>query len=192
MIVLISVVAVLVILGLMIAGMYNGLVAKDTAVEGKWGNVQASYQRRADLIPNLVDTVKGYKDYEQATLTKITELRSSAASAQANMKAAKNVNDINAASGEMDSILSRLLVIVEAYPDLKASQNFLALQDELAGTENRITYARTEYNDAVKAYKTGVRTFPRNIIAGMFGFSVDKWEMFQADEGAEKAPKVVI
>jgi len=173
-----------------VAGMYNGLVNADETVKNKWGNVQTAYQRRADLIPNLVDTVKGYKNYEQETLTKITELRSQAGQAQKDVKSAKTTAEIDAAGSEMSSVMSRLLVIVEAYPDLKASQNFLSLQDELSGTESRIKYERDNYNEAVKAYGVKTRSFPTNILAGMFGFNSDRYKMFEAAAGAEKAPKV--
>jgi LemA protein len=173
-----------------VAGMYNGLVNADVNVKAKWGNVQTAYQRRADLIPNLVDTVKGYKNYEQETLTKITELRSQAGQAQNDVKAAKTPAEIDAAGTEMSSVMSRLLVIVEAYPDLKASQNFLSLQDELSGTENRIKYERDNYNTAVQAYEVKTRSFPTSMLAGMFGFNFDRYKMFEAQAGAENAPKV--
>lgn len=169
---------------------YNSLVAKDTMIENKWGNVMTAYQRRADLIPNLVETVKGAKNFEQETQIKIAEIRSQAGQAKAAVNNAKDIGDLQNAGMEMNSALSRLLVIVEAYPELKSNQNFLALQDELAGTENRVKYERDEYNNAVREYKTAVRSFPTNIIAGMFGFSVDKWKMFEAEKGAEKVPKV--
>lgn len=188
--ILATIFVILVLFGLSIVGKYNSLVGLDTTVEQKWGNVQTAYQRRADLIPNLVDTVKGYRDFEKETLTEITALRSQAGQTQSSVQSAKTPAELQAASGEMSSVLSRLLVIVEAYPDLKASQNFLALQDELAGTENRIKWERDEYNIVVKNYKQATRTFPGNIIAGMFGFSTDKWAMFEAEAGAEKAPKV--
>lgn len=168
--------------------MYNGLVSADTTVENKWGNVQSSYQRRADLIPNLVDTVKGYRDFEKETLTKITELRSQAGQIKSTVGKAETPAELQIASDDMSSVLSRLLVIVEAYPDLKASQNFLSLQDELAGTENRINYERNEYNNVVRNYKYKTRQFPTNIIAGMFGFMEGKWSMFESKEGAEEAP----
>lgn len=173
-----------------VIGMYNGIVAKDVAVDKAWANVQSTYQRRADLIPNLVDTVKGAKNFEQQTLTQITQLRGEAVSASAKVQAATSADQITSANGEVSSVLSRLLVIVEAYPDIKSTQNFLALQDEIAGTENRINFARDNYNTAVQQYQVAVRTFPGNIAAGVFGFSADRHKPFAADQGAEKAPKV--
>ena len=154
-----------VLLALWFFGSYNGLVKLDTTSEQKWGNVQNAYQRRADLIPNLVATVKAYSDYEGDVLTEITNARASVGQA-------------------------RLLVVVEAYPNLKANENYLDLQAQLEGTENRINTERAYYNEAVQKYKQKVRSFPSNIVAGMFGFSLEKWNMFQADQGAEKAPDV--
>lgn len=192
--VLLGVLAVLLIIaiggGLAYMGLYNSLVAKDVDVENKWAKVASAYQRRADLIPNLVETVKGARDFEEETQTKIAELRSRAGSAQQQAAGADSIEDLQNANAEMSSVLSRLLVIVEAYPDLKANQNFLSLQDELAGTENRIKYERDNYNDAVQSYKTAVRTFPGSLVAGMSGLSADKWKMFEADQGADKAPTV--
>ncbi len=186
-----GVIAVLVILLILsFVGMYNTLVSKDVFVEKAWGNVQASYQRRADLIPNLVDTVKGSRDFEQQTQTQIAQLRSEAGTASSKVQSAQSPNELQQAGGELSSVLSRLLVIVEAYPDLKSNQNFLALQDELAGTENRIVFERNNFNGAVADYKRAVRSFPTNIIAGMFGFSVDKHQTFQADSAAQTVPDV--
>ena len=167
---------------------YNGLVTKDEGVKKAWGDVQSKYQRRADLIPNLIETVKGYKTYEQDVLENIVKLRSEAGQAKVQVDDATSPAQLEAAMGSLDGVLSRLLVVVERYPDLKASQNFLALQDELAGTENRISVARDRYNDAVKLYNVKTRRFPTNIVANMFGF-VQK-EMFKAESGAETAPKV--
>jgi len=192
--VLLGVLAVMLIIaigaGLAGVGIYNSMVGKDVDVENKWAKVQSAYQRRADLIPNLVETVRGARDFEAETQTKIAELRSQAGSAQQQVASAKSTEDLQSANAEMSSVLSRLLVIVEAYPDLKANQNFLSLQDELAGTENRIKFERDNYNDAVQSYKTAVRTFPGSVIAGMTGFSADKWSMFSAEQGAEKPPEV--
>ena len=167
---------------------YNGLVSTDENVNQKWANVQTAYQRRADLIPNLVETVNGYKNYEGQTLTEIAKLRSEAGQAKIDVSKAASPEAMQAASQNMDGVLSRLLVIVENYPDLKANQNFLALQDELAGTENRIKVERDNYNVAVKDYNLKVRRFPSNLIAGMFGFDIKN--PFEADKGAENAPKV--
>ena len=192
--VLIGAIALIVIIavgaGLMWMGIYNSLVGKDVDVENKWAKVQSAYQRRADLIPNLVETVKGARDFESETQTKIAELRSQAGTAKQEVADAKTVDDLENANQEVSTVVSRLLVVVEAYPDLKANTNFLALQDELAGTENRIKFERDNYNDAVKSYKTAVRSFPESIVADRSGFSQDKWKMFEADEGAENAPKV--
>lgn len=177
-------------IGSWIAGTYNTLVGKDTAVENKWAFVQTAYQRRADLIPNLVDTVKEAKNFEQQTQTQIAELRSQAGQAKIDISNAKDIDQLQAANAQTSSILSKLMVIVEAYPDLKSNANFLALQDELANTENKIKWERDEYNNAVMDYKVTTRSFPTNFIAGMFGFSQDKWKMFQADATAQNAPNV--
>ena len=173
-----------------VMGKYNGLVRIDTEVQNRWGYVQSAYQLRADKIPNLVETVKGAKNFEQETLIKIAELRSQAGQAKIDVGNAKDVAELEQAESSMRSVLSRLMVIVENYPDLKSNQNFLALQDEISETENKIQFERNKYNEAVKGYQTGVRMFPGNIIAGMFGFGVDKHKMFQAEDGAQKAPKV--
>ncbi len=183
-------VVVLIILILIgwVVGAYNGLVSLDEGVGEKWANVQSAYQRRADLIPNLIETVKGYKNYEQETLTKITELRSEAGQAKIAVDSATTPEQLQTGMASMDGVLSRLLVIVEAYPDLKASENFLSLQDELAGTENRVKVERDIFNKAVRDYNVKVRRFPSNIIAGMFDFETKT--MFEAEAGTENAPKV--
>lgn len=180
-IVLIVIASVIVLSVLWVAGSYNGLVRSDEDVNNKWANVQSAYQRRADLIPNLVETVKGYASHEEEVLTAITNARSKIGSAQTPSEYAD-------ADAELSSALSRLLVVVENYPNLKANENFLSLQDELAGTENRIKTERDLYNNAVRGYNVKVRRFPTNIIAGMFSF--EKREMFEAESGAETAPKV--
>jgi LemA protein len=182
-IVLLVILAVFVAGILIVAGMYNSLVQNDVAAGKAWGNVQTAYQRRADLIPNLVATVQGVANFEKSTYTAVTEARSGWTNA-------KTSEEKVAAAQSMDSALSRLLVVMENYPDLKANQNFLALQDELSGTENRVKFERDNYNKAVQAYQLSVRSFPTNIMAGMFGFSADKWKMFEADQGAQNAPKV--
>lgn len=179
-------------IGSWIAGTYNTLVGKDTTVENKWAFVQTAYQRRADLIPNIVDTVRAAKEFEHDTQTEVAQLRSQAGQAQINVQNAKDIEQLQAANGEMSSVLSRLMVIVEKYPDLKANQNFLDLQSELTNTENKIKWERDNYNNAVMDYKVTVRSFPTNFIAGMFGFGQDKWKMFQSDAGAEKAVDVGI
>jgi LemA protein len=173
--------AILLLMVLWVMGSYNGLVSSDESVNEKWANVQTAYQRRADLIPNLVETVKQYSDYEGSVLTEITNARASVG--KANTPA-----ELQAADAELNSALSKLLVVVENYPNLKANENYLSLQDELAGTENRIKTERDIFNNAVKGYNIKVRRFPTNIIAGMFGF--EKKEGFEAAEGAENAPSV--
>jgi LemA protein len=179
--VLIGIGVVVVMLLLWVAAAYNGLVRSDENVNEKWGNVEADYQRRADLIPNLVATVQQYTDYEGDLLRDVTAARSA-------WTGANTQGEQVAAAQNMDSALARLMVVVENYPELKANQNFLGLQDELAGTENRIKYSRTEYNAAVRSYNQRVRVFPGNMIAGMFDFETRT--MFEAQEGAENAPDV--
>lgn len=179
-----GVVLVLLILVGWFAGSYNSLVRYDEGVTEAWGNVEVQYQRRADLIPNLVETVKGFTDQEQKILLGVTEARSAWTTAKNSGSIDKQIT----AANNMDGALSRLLVTVEAYPDLKSNQNFLSLQDELAGTENRVSVARTRYNEIVRVYNTKVRSFPTNIIAGMFSF--EKATTFEADEGSDAAPQV--
>jgi LemA protein len=181
-------IAIVVILIFWFVGMYNGLVSRDEGVKKAWGDVQSVYQRRADLIPNLVETVRGYRDYERETLESIVQLRTDATQAKIDVDSATTPEQLQAAMGGMDSVLSKLLVVVERYPDLKASQNFLALQDQLEGTENRISVERQRFNDAVRDYNIRTRRFPTNIVASMFGFT--QKEMFSADAGAEKVVKV--
>ena len=186
-IIILALVAVLVIWGV---GVYNGLVSKQENVEKAVGNVQTAYQKRADLIPNLVATVKNYAEYEAGTLTAVVEARAKATSVtlDANNLTEENLKAFQAAQDEMSSALSRLLVTVEQYPDLKANQNYLDLQSKLEGCENSIANARREFNETVRDYNTTVRRFPGNIIAGMFGFDTKPY--FEASEGAEKAPDV--
>ncbi len=169
---------------------YNGLVSSQESVEKAWGNVENQYQRRADLIPNLVETVKGYAKHEQETLEGVIEARANATKVTidpTNMTP-EDLQKYQAAQGEVGSALSRLIAVAENYPDLKANQNFLDLQSQLEGTENRITVARNDFNEAARTYNTQRRTFPTNIIASIFNFG-DK-PYFQAQEGADKAPKV--
>ncbi|MBW3015199.1 LemA family protein [Candidatus Woesearchaeota archaeon] len=173
--------AVLLLFVFWIVGSYNGLVRSDETVNEKWANVQSAYQRRADLIPNLVETVKQYSDYEGEVLTEITNARAS-------IGKAGNPAELQAAGEELNSALARLLVVVENYPNLKANENYLSLQDELAGTENRIKVERDNFNKEVRNLNIKVRRFPTNIVAAMFGF--EKREMFEADEGTENAPDV--
>ena len=169
---------------------YNKLVKSDEAVTAQWSNVENQYQRRSDLIPNLVATVKGYAEHEQSTLEGVINARAKATQVTVD---ATNLNEqtmaqFQAAQGEVSSALSRLLVSVERYPDLKANQNFMDLQAQLEGTENRIAYQREEFNKVAREYNTLIRKFPNNIIAGMSGFIAKPY--FKAEAGAEQAPKV--
>lgn len=169
---------------------YNGLVSMDEGVQNKWADVETQYQRRADIIPNLVNTVKGYAAHEKETLESVVKARSEATSVKidpSNMTAEQMAQYQNAQNG-VTSALSKLLLVVEKYPDLKANQNFQELQSQLEGTENRIAVARRDYNAVAKEYNTAVRKFPKNILAGMFGF--EKKEYFEAQEGSEAAPEV--
>lgn len=169
---------------------YNTMIEKQEAVTAQWSQVENVYQRRSDLIPNLVSTVKGYADFEQETLTAVIEARAKATSVNvdASKLDASSIQNFQAAQDGLSSALSKLMVVVERYPDLKANQNFLELQSQLEGTENRIAVERKKYNETAQAYNTYIRKFPNNMIAGMFDF--EKSEYFEADAGAEKAPKV--
>ena len=169
---------------------YNGLVSMDEGVQTKWADVETQYQRRADLIPNLVNTVKGYAAHESETLQAVVEARAKATSVNidpSNMSAEQIANFQKAQDG-VSSALGRLLVTVEKYPDLKANENFRELQAQLEGTENRISVARRDYNEAARKYNTTLRSFPKNILAGMFSF--EKKAYFEAQEGSEQAPTV--
>ena len=169
---------------------YNSMVDKDEAVKGQWANVENSYQRRADLIPNLVNTVKGYADFEQETLTKVIEARAKATQTTIDPSnlTPESIAAFQEAQGGLSGALSRLLVTVERYPELKANQSFLELQAQLEGTENRISVERKKFNDMVLEYNTYVRNFPNNLIAGMFKF--DQKGYFEAREGADEVPTV--
>lgn len=169
---------------------YNSMVKLDEKVSEQWAQVENVYQRRADLIPNLVNTVKGYANFEKDVLTSVTEARAKATSVNvdASKLSPESIQQFQAAQGQLSSALSKLLVVVEKYPDLKANQNFLELQAQLEGTENRIAVERNKFNTVTQEYNTKIRTFPNNITAGMFGFS--KKGYFEADKGAEKAPEV--
>ena len=183
-------VGIIVILVIWAISGYNGMVEMDEQVQNKWANVEAQYQRRADLIPNLVSTVKGYAKHEQQTLEDVVKARSEATQVKVdaeNLTPEKLAAFQKAQSG-VSSALGRLLAVAENYPDLKANQNFLELQSQLEGTENRITVARKDFNDAAKSYNQSIRQFPKNILAGMFGF--EKKSYFEAEAGSEKAPKV--
>lgn len=173
-----------------IKGSYNSMVSMDEGVKAQWSQVENVYQRRSDLIPNLVSTVKGYADFEKETLTQVIEARAKATSVNINpdkLDAQSLQNFQNAQSG-LSSALSKLMVVVEKYPELKANQGFLELQAQLEGTENRITVERMKFNESAQAYNTFIRSFPKNIFAGMFEF--EKKAYFEAEKGAEKAPKV--
>ncbi|MGV3539246.1 MAG: LemA family protein [Rufibacter sp.] len=169
---------------------YNTMVELDEQVSGQWGQVQNAYQRRADLVPNLVNTVKGAANFEKETLTQVMEARAKATSVNLNADqlTPENIQKFQAAQGQLSGSLSRLLATVEAYPDLKANQNFLELQAQLEGTENRISVERNKFNTTVQEYNTYIRSFPRNIYAGWFDF--EKKGYFEADAGAQKAPTV--
>lgn len=169
---------------------YNGLVSKDEQVASAWANVETVYQRRADLIPNLVNTVKGYAAHESETLAQVTEARAKSTSMTIDPSTATpaQMEAWMRAQGEVGSALGRLIAISENYPELKADKNFLELQKQLEGTENRISTERRKYNETVRLYNTKIRRFPTNLIAGMFGF--EKRVMFEAQEGAEVAPVV--
>ena len=169
---------------------YNGLVKMDEGVGTAWSNVENQYQRRADLIPNLVNTVKGYAAHEKETLDAVVAARTRATQMTVNADdlTPEKLQAYQKAQGEVGSALGRLLAITENYPDLKANQNFLELQAQLEGTENRISVERRNFNEAAKNYNTAIRTFPRNLLAGMFGF--EKRPYFEAEEGASKAPEV--
>lgn len=169
---------------------YNGLVSQDEAINGQWANVETSYQRRADLIPNLVNTVKGYADFEQETLTQVIEARAKATSVTVDPSnlTPEAIAQFESAQQGVSSALSRLLVTVERYPELKANQNFLELQNQLEGTENRINMERRKYNEAVKAFNGAIRRFPKSMVANMAG--LDQRGYFKSAEGADVAPKV--
>ena len=185
--ILIGVIAVIVIY---VIFAYNGLVSKQEQLRSKWSQVETQYQRRSDLIPNLVATVKGYAKHESNTLREVMEARSKATQININPEKldAESLAQYNKAQGELSQALGRLLMITENYPDLKASEQFTSLQAELSGCENRIAVARDRYNDAAKKYNISRRRFPNNLFASAFGFSEVAY--FKADEGSEKAPKV--
>ncbi|MFN4315746.1 MAG: LemA family protein [Chitinophagaceae bacterium] len=182
--------AILIIFGVWGCSSYNGVVKLDESVNKSLNNVNAEYQRRLDLVDNLVNTVKGAANFEKETLTQLTEARARAGSINltADQLTPENIAKFQAAQQQMTGALNRLLVTVEAYPDLKANANFLKLQGQLEGIENDIRNARMNFNNAINSYNTKVRSFPMNLLAGMFGFSTK--EGFKAEEGAEKAPKV--
>jgi LemA protein len=179
-----------VILYRVFAGSYNNMVTKEEQVTGAWSQVENVYQRRADLIPNLVNTVKGYADFEQETLQGVIEARSKATGINVNTDdlSPEKIQQFQQAQQGLSSALSRLMVVVERYPDLKANQNFIKLQDQLEGTENRIAVERRRFNEVTQEYNTYIRKFPQAMLAGMYGF--EKKGYFEADQGAENAPEV--
>jgi len=170
-----------IIIAVSLVGIYNSLVTKSQAVDAQWSQVETQYQRRFDLIPNLANSVKGMMQQEQTVFLAIAEARTKYGAAQ-------TVNEKAVAAGEVETALGRLLAVIENYPDLKSSQNVTQLMDELAGTENRISVERRRFNDLVRDYNTQIKTFPTNMLAGMFGFSEKQY--FQSVSGAETAPKV--
>ena len=180
-IILIAIIGIVAILGLSAVGTYNGLVTSREAVTTEAANIDTYLQRCADLIPNLVNTVKGFTNHENEIIDKIT-------SARENLLKANTTEEKLAANNELTKDLNALMVIVENYPDIKSSENFIALQDELSGTENRIATARKDYNEAAKSYNTKLQSFPTNIIAGMFNF--EKVDYFEADESSKDVPVI--
>ncbi|MEZ7947755.1 MAG: LemA family protein [Macellibacteroides fermentans] len=184
------IIAVVLVLFFWVRGVYNSMVTQDESVKTAWSQVENQYQRRLDLIPNLVNTVKGYASHERATLEGVINARANATKTTIDPT---NLNEetmkqFQAAQGELSSALSRLMVVVERYPDLKANQNFMELQAQLEGTENRISVERKRFNEVAQKYNTNIRSFPTNILAGMFGFQPKAY--FAAESGAEKAPTV--
>src|SRR3954471_5448143 len=190
--VLVVVLFIALIFGLFLLGKYNGLVKLDQEVNKKWGDVQTVYQRRADLIPNLVNTVSGAANFEKSTLVEVTNARASVGRVQLDPNKAPTdaaqLQQFQAAQGQLSNALSRLLLVSERYPELKANQNFLSLQAQLEGTENRISVERGNFNTTVQDYNVAVRSFPTNLIAGMLGFPPKPF--FTAQPGAEKPPAV--
>lgn len=188
---------VLIVIAIAISGIffwfkttYNDMVSKRENVSVQWSNVENQYQRRLDLIPNLVNTVKGYATHEENTLTEVVNARAKATQMQLNLEEVNesNLKKLNSIQGELSSALSRLMAVSENYPDLKANRNFLDLQAQLEGTENRIAVERRKFNDAVRSYNAYIQQFPRNMLSGFFGFVPKPY--FEANAGAEKAPQV--
>lgn len=181
---------VLLLMGFSMCGSYNTAVSKDENLKKAWSQVENQYQRRADLIPNLVNTVKGYANFEQQTLQAVVEARANATKVTitADNLTPENIQRFEQAQGALSSSLGRLLAVAESYPDLKANQNFLSLQTQLEGTENRIAVERKNFNESVNDYNSYIRRFPTNIFAGLFGFSPKGY--FQSAAGSEKAPEV--
>lgn len=190
-IILIAILAVVVIFAVKLIGTYNGLVELDENATQAWAQVNNQYQRRADLIPNLVETVKGYASHENETFTAVTNARAKVGQLNISPEVLNNpqaLKQFQNVQGEISSALTKLMAVSENYPDLKANQNFLALQNQLEGTENRISVERKRFNEAIQMYNKRIRRFPTNMMAGMFGFS--KKFYFEAEAGADQAPKV--
>ncbi len=189
-VVLLVILGVIAVIAMSFAGTYNGLVQSEEQVNQAWSQVENVYQRRLDLIPNLVETVKGYAAHEKSTFVEVTEARSRAAGTLSKdvINDPQKFQQFQESQGALSSALSRLLVIVERYPDLKANQNFMSLQTQLEGTENRISVERGRYNEAAQMFNTKLRQFPTNMIGGMFGFKTK--EYFKAEVRAAEAPKV--
>ncbi len=183
-------IVIIALLALWVMNSYNGIIGKEENVNESWAKVESSYQRRSDLIGNLVKTVKGAADFEKGTLEAVINARSKATSVNIDPSniTPEKLAEFNKAQSGLSSALSRLLVSVERYPELKANQNFLELQSQLEGTENRINVARDRFNEEAKTYNTTVRKFPASLVASIFGF--DKKAYYEAEEGSEKAPEV--
>lgn len=187
---LVVIAGIAILLYSLFGGTYNNMVQKDETVQGAWAQVQNVYQRRMDLIPNLVETVKGYANFEKETLTQVVEARAKATSVNISPQnlTPEALKNFQSAQDGLGAALGRLMVVMEKYPELKANQNFLELQSQLEGTENRITVERQKFNDVVKDYNQYIRSFPQNLLAGMYGF--EKKGYFEAQAGAENAPQV--
>lgn len=187
---IVAILGVVLIIIIWLVSAYNGLVQKDEACSQQWSKVESQYQRRLDLIPNLVNTVKGYASHEKETFTEVIQARNQAASAKVdpNNLTQESLDKYQQTQTQLKSSLDRLMVVVERYPDLKANQNFLELQSQLEGTENRIAVERQRFADVVKVFNSKIRRFPTNIIAGMFSF--ERKAYFASETGAETAPKV--
>jgi LemA protein len=190
-IIIVGFIAIVVLfMGMWASKVYNGMVTMNEGVTSQWGNVETQYQRRSDLIPNFVNTVKGAANFEQTTLTQVIEARAKATSVTIDPTklTPESMQQFQQAQGQVSSALGRLMVVMEQYPELKATQNFRDLQTELEGTENRISVERRKFNEVALSYNTYIKRFPQNMIAGMFSFAAKPY--FEATEGAEKAPEV--
>lgn len=179
---------ILIVLVALLGLSYNGMVSSQESVNAAWSKVESQYQRRSDLIPNLVNTVKGAANFEKSTLTAVVDARAKATQIKVDANNPDDIAKFQQAQNEVSSSLNRLLAVAENYPQLTATENFKDLQSQLEGTENRITVARNDFNEAARSYNTHIKTFPRNLLAGMFGFKERPY--FEADSGAENAPTV--